>query len=230
MTRRWSFINRTLRALCLLAAFLCLTALIWETATWIQGRRANSAMRELYDPAAHAEEVQPNPDFLPLLEANGETVGWLQTGETMNFAIVQRDNEYYLNHNFFGEYTQEGTAFLDEGSCILPRDEHLLIHGHNMRNGAVFGELDSYRSLEYLQKHPVVTFNSLYEDGQYVPFAVLDISAEPGNANFFDMQIFDFASDEDFDAFVSSARERSYFEIPVDVRRGDALAGDLQLF
>ena len=47
----------------------------------------------------------------------------------------------------------EGTAFLDEGNSIYPLDEHVLIHGHNMRDGSVFGDLDNFRDLEFLQEN-----------------------------------------------------------------------------
>ena len=37
------------------------------------------------------------------------------------------------------------------------------------------------------------------------------------------MQTFNFDSDEEFMAFVNEAKERSVFDIPVDVQRGDQL-------
>ena len=137
------------------------------------------------------------------------------------FAVVQRDNEYYLTHNFFGEDTPEGTAFLDEGNSIYPLDEHILIHGHNMRDGSVFGDLDHFRDLEFLQENSIITFNTLYENGLYVPFAVFDMSATPGDQNYVDMRVFNFESDEDFLNFAFEAKDRSIFDIPVDVERGD---------
>ena len=223
MTQRKGAMNFILRVVCLLIAFACATLLCWQYGVRKQGEAANEAMRRLYDPAAGAEEALPEPQaaFSQLLAANPETVAYLDAGEGIEFAVVQRDNEYYLTHNFFGEDTPEGTAFLDEGNSIWPLDEHILIHGHNMRDGSVFGDLDHFRDLEFLQENSIITFNTLYENGLYVPFAVFDMSATPGDQNYVDMRVFNFESDEDFLNFAFEAKDRSIFDIPVDVERGD---------
>ena len=157
MIQRKGAVNFILRVLCLLIAFACVTLLCWQYGVRKQGEAANEAMRRLYDPAAGAEEALPEPQaaFSQLLAANPETVAYLDAGEGIEFAVVQRDNEYYLTHNFFGEDTPEGTAFLDEGNSIYPLDEHMLIHGHNMRDGSVFGDLDRFRELGYLRENAV---------------------------------------------------------------------------
>ena len=216
-------LNFALRVLCLLVAFACLTMLLWQFGVRMQGERANDRMRELYDPSAAAEEAQPQESFAELLAANPDTVGWLHASDSIDFAVVQRDNEYYLTHNFFGEDSAEGAAFMDVGNSIAPLDEHLLIHGHNMRNGTVFGDLDEFRNLDFVKANAVASFNTIYADAQYVVFAVFDISATPGDERFMQMQTFNFESDEEFSAFVADAKSRSAFDIPVDVQRGDRL-------
>ena len=92
-----------------------------------------------------------------------------------------------------------------------------------MRDGSVFGDLDRFRDLEYLRENAVATFNTLYENGLYAPFAVFDISATPGEQDYVDMRQFNFETDEDFLNFVFEAKARSIFDIPVDVERGDRL-------
>ena len=120
-------------------------------------------------------------------------------------------------------YAEGYKAFLDEGNSIYPLDEHVLIHGHNMRDGSVFGDLDNFRDLEFLKDNPVTTFNTLYENCLYVPFADFDISATPGDQEYVDMRVFNFETDEDFLNFAFEAKDRSIFDIPVDVERGDHL-------
>lgn len=223
MTQRKRAVNFILRVVCLLVAFACVTLLCWQYGVRKQGEAANEAMRQLYDPAASAEEALPEPQaaFSQLLDANPETVAYLDAADNIEFAVVQRDNEYYLTHNFFGEDTPEGTAFLDEGNSIYPLDEHILVHGHNMRDGSVFGDLGNFRDLAFLQENPITTFNTLYENSLYVPFAVFDMSATPGDQHYVDMRVFNFESDEDFLNFAFEAKDRSIFDIPVDVERGD---------
>ena len=49
------------------------------------------------------------------------------------------------------------------------------------------------------------------------------ISATPGDQDYVDMRVFNFETDEDFLNFVFEAKDRSIFDIPVDVERGDHL-------
>ena len=37
--------------------------------------------------------------FRPLREKNKDVIGWLQIGKMVDEAVVQRDNEYYMDHN-----------------------------------------------------------------------------------------------------------------------------------
>ena len=90
-----------------------------------------------------------------------------------------------------------------------------------MRDGSVFGDLGNFRDLAFLKENPITTFNTLYENDLYVPFAVFDMSATPGDQHYVDMRVFNFASDEDFLNFAFEAKDRSIFDIPVDVERGD---------
>ncbi len=180
--------------------------------------------KELYaGDGEYAAVQQPREAYLPLLETNPDTAGWLKVSDFIDFPVTKRDNAYYLTHDFFGRVSAEGCAFLDEGVSILPEDMHMIIHGHNMNNGNVFGNLDRFRDLDYLKDHPIITFNTIYEDGIYVPFALFDISANPGNRKYMALQQFNFETAADFDAFVADARWRSYYDIPVDVQYGDQL-------
>ena len=79
MTQRKRAVNFILRVVCLLVAFACVTLLCWQYGVRKQGEAANEAMRQLYDPAASAEEALPEPQaaFSQLLDANPETVAYL---------------------------------------------------------------------------------------------------------------------------------------------------------
>jgi len=233
--------RKILMSLCALVALACICMLVGQWLVRRQGEHANSRMQDLYyssglvacaeespfDMPIAVNEALPRPKvssaFDKLLEVNPDTVGWLHVGDIIDFAVVHRDNEYYLTHNFFNEYAVEGAAFMDAGNGIWPEDTHLIIHGHNMINGSVFGELKQFRNMEYLQAYPIATFNSLYRERQYVPIAVFDISAEPNYENYMDLQQFRFNNNDAFMAFIADAQQRSYFNIPIDVQPGDHL-------
>ena len=47
-----------------------------------------------------------------------------------------------------------------------------------MKTGAMFGCLRNFESASFYRKNPFITFDSLYEEGRYVVFAVGSVSTE----------------------------------------------------
>ena len=162
--------------------------------------------------------------FAELIAHNPDTVGFLTIGGMLNLPVVQRqnDNEYYLTHNFDGVEAKEGALFLDGVNRLVPEDDCLIVYGHNMKNKTMFGRLNAYGDVNYLRRHSVVRFDTLYENRRYVAFAAFTASMEPGNRRYFDVRKFIF-DDVEFDKFVLKLQSRSMFRIPVDVRYGDRL-------
>lgn len=162
--------------------------------------------------------------FSELLGYNADTVGFLQIGDIVSLPVVQRvnDNEYYLTHAFSGAESAEGALFLDGMNLLVPEDDCLIVYGHNMQNGTMFGDLKLYRELYFLRGCPPVAFDTIYENRLYAPFAVFIASMEAGDASYFDVRQFVF-DESDFNAFVSSLRARSEYDVPIDVRYGDSL-------
>ena len=162
--------------------------------------------------------------FSKLLSANPDTVGFLEIEEMLSLPVVQRpnDNEYYLDHSFEGAKALEGTLFLDGMNRLAPEDDCLIVYGHNMKNRTMFGRLSAYGDISHLHQHPVVHFDTIYENRSYVAFAAFSASMVQGDSRYFDVRNFIF--DEDgFDKFVLKLQSRSVFKSPVDVRYGDRL-------
>lgn len=162
--------------------------------------------------------------FSELLGYNADTVGFLQIDDIVSLPVVQRvnDNEYYLTHTFSGAESAEGALFLDGMNLLVPEDDCLIVYGHNMQNGTMFGDLKLYRELYFLRGCPPVAFDTIYENRLYAPFAVFIASMEAGDASYFDVRQFVF-DESDFNAFVSSLRARSEYDVPIDVQYGDSL-------
>ena len=162
--------------------------------------------------------------FNALLALNGETVGCLDMDGMLSLPVVQRlgDNSFYLDHNFEGADALEGTLFLDGMNRLVPEDDCLIIYGHNMKNGTMFGNLSAYAEVRHLQRHPIVHFDTLYENRSYVVFAAFSASMQPGDPKYFDVRQFIF-DELDFEKFVLKLQSRSLHKVPLDVRYGDRL-------
>ena len=174
--------------------------------------------------AFHRTDIDILADMQKLCRENPDTVGWISISGTVHLPVVYRDNEFYLTHDFTGAKNASGTLFLDENSPITPDTQNLLIHGHSMNDGSMFGILTHYRKLDFLRQHPLISFSTLWEKESYAVFAVLLVSSKAEDANYFNY--FDhasFASDAYFYDYIRDLKRRSKFEIPVDVESSDAL-------
>ncbi len=178
------------------------------------------------DTLVYALETPPpiQQYFNALLEMNSETVGFLNIDELLALPVVQRknDNDYYLNHSFEREESSAGTLFLDGSNLLVPKDQNLIIYGHNMKNGTMFHALIGYDELSFLRKYPLVHFDTIYESNVYAPFAVFSAGVEPDSQGYLNFRRFIFDEDE-FDDFILDLRGLSKFSVPLDVRYGDEL-------
>lgn len=176
-------------------------------------------------------------DFLKLYEANKDIVGWLKAGDRIDDPVVQRDNDYYLTHNFYGKSDSNGTLFLNMNNALIPRDDVLLIHGHNMRSGAMFGTLLKDMNYEYMCQYPLISFRTIYdaEDVYYTPIAAFNASMMPENAEYFDITQIVFEDDtpdgtegterksKAYQAYLEDLDERTIWKPLVDVNVEDEL-------
>ena len=89
---------------------------------------------------------------------NSDYACWIYIPGTMvNYPVVWRkdDNSFYLNHGFNGEKARCGSLFAD--GCYAPFSEKVtVIHGHNMRDGSMFGSLKQYLNRDILQEFPYI--------------------------------------------------------------------------
>ena len=172
----------------------------------------------------HRTDLDILPELRELTEKNPDTVGWISISGTVHLPVVYRDNTFYLDHDFTGAKNASGTLFLDENSPINADTQNLLIHGHSMNDGSMFGILTHYRKLDFLRQHPLIAFSTLWEKESYAVFAVMLVSSKTGDANYFNyFSNPTFASDADFNEYIAEVAARSEFAIPVDVQPDDAL-------
>lgn len=124
--------------------------------------------------------------FQKIRRQNKDIIGWLTIDDLIDEAVVQRDNEYYLDRDYRGYHNVNGAIFLDESCDLSTRPYTLMLYGHNMKTGAMFGNLRNYENLTYYKNNPFITFDTAYEDGRYVIFAVCNVSINPSSWRYVD--------------------------------------------
>ncbi len=166
-------------------------------------------------------------EYAPLYRENPDLCGWLRIPDTeIDYPVMHRDddNDFYLSHNFYGGEDVNGLLVLDKRCPEDGSGNHLLIHGHNMKSGFMFGGLKKYKDEEYGRSHPLIYYDTLTEPRVYQIFSVFQSStnlADQEDFHYYDY--IDLETQEDFDAYVSAARQQSLYEMDTDVQYGDRL-------
>lgn len=96
-------------------------------------------------------------DFASLEKLNSDFEGWLYIPAlSISYPVVLGDdNAFYLTHTFQKAENSAGTLFLDQATGNPFKDYNTIIHGHDMKNGAMFGKLDTfYRDTETYTENP----------------------------------------------------------------------------
>jgi len=82
-----------------------------------------------------------NPDYACWLKING-------TGQEYPVCVnLEGSSYYYLNHSFKRKPLGAGCLFIDPGSSV--DCDNLIIYGHHMRNGTMFGSLGKFLKEEW---------------------------------------------------------------------------------
>ena len=171
----------------------------------------------------------PNPKFDELYAQNSDLIGWLTVPgtKTDNPVVQGDDDDYYLNHLFDKSQNRYGTIFLDASASIEygNQTQNLVLYGHNMRDGTMMGRLTQYKNLDFYKENPTLTFDTLYNDGDWKIFAAFITNSrkqeDDGVVFYYRRSSFD--SDEDFMGWIEQCKIRSIIDMPVDVQPGDEI-------
>ena len=170
------------------------------------------------------------PDILPeyqmLYEKNKKLIGWLRIDDTIiDYPVMQTsNNEYYLDHNFNQEYDKNGSIFMDYNCSVYPRSTNLIIYGHHMKSGKMFGQLQKYAKESYYQEHKIIQFDTIYEKGTYEIMYVFRSQVFNENDMVFKYyQFINANSGVEFDSYMDEMKKISLYETGVNAKYGDSL-------
>ena len=161
--------------------------------------------------------------FKALQRESKYIIGWLNLDGLLDEPVVQRDDVYYLTHDAMGRENVNGAIFLDASIGLKTRPYTYILYGHNMKTGAMFGSLRNYENRNYYHAHPFITFDTLYEDGRYVIFAVSGVSTEEYGRHYVDFHDLKSADRIKRQAAIDALISVSVFTCPIDVQADDQL-------
>ncbi|WP_160561479.1 MATE family efflux transporter [Parablautia muri] len=194
------------------------------------------AQRQEPEETAKTEEIQETKEDveLPILaqyaslwEQNSDLAGWLKIeGTAVDYPVMYTPDEpeYYLHRAFDGSEANSGSLFIGE-NC-LPEASHVIVYGHHMKNGTMFGSLPGYTTLEYAKEHPVISYDTLYEEKEYEVLAAFYSKIYPKDTQ---EEVFryywytDLSREEIFDQYIKKVKEAALYDTGVEAAYGDEI-------
>lgn len=153
--------------------FVCagMSALLYmlEEVPYIQGRlNAEKIFRtyvEAEDPGLlHPDSSESDSgtgavlkvDFEGLRTVNPDIIGWIYIpGTQVNYPIMQHptEDDYYLFHTPEKKKNRLGAVYLHHDADSEFKDIHMILFGHNMKSGQMFGELSNYADADFAETY-----------------------------------------------------------------------------
>lgn len=189
-------------------------------------RESVVTVREVPEPLPREPGAQPPPreqapicvDFAALQQQNPDVIGWLYSPDTpIDLPVVQgENNSHYLYRLLDGSTNANGSLFADYRNASDFSDRNTIIYGHNMKNGKMFGTLNSYKDQSYFDEHPVIWL--LTPQGDYKVELFAGYVTGPAS------EIYTLAlSDREAAELARQGREQSTFVSPVEFTAGDRI-------
>ncbi len=167
------------------------------------------------------EKVAFDVNFDSLKRQNSDTVGYLKVKNTkIDYVVVQsKDNKYYLTHNFKKKPNSAGWVFADYHNKFDGKDRNIVIYGHNMRNGSMFGTLKKTMTKKWYKNsdNHIITFVTEQGNLKYQVFSVYSIPVEEYYINT------KFKNNDEFYKFIKTLKKRSIYNFNVTLEKTDKI-------
>ncbi len=178
------------------------------------------------------EEEPPEilPEYQELYKKNKRLIGWLEiadiNGEAfISYPVMQtEDNEYYLTHDFEQNKDKNGCIFMDCECDALKPSDNLILYGHHMQSGRMFGNLVKYENEQFYQTHKYIKFDTIYEHGTYeVMYAFRTSLKTEGDISFKYYRFIDANGAEEFNSYMNEMAKMALYDTGVQAVWGDHL-------
>lgn len=170
------------------------------------------------------EPAIPNP-YAEVFASNPDIAGWLTIPDTViDYPIMWTpgDETYYLYRDVDGSDNKNGCLILDTDSCVSPVSTNLIIHGHNMRSGAMFGNLTDYEDKDYCESHKHITLYTQECQRNYEVIAVFRSQVYKKKDTVFKYyKFFQADTEEEFNDFYQNIKNLSLYDTGVTAQFGD---------
>lgn len=217
--------KRILNIAIYLILFLILICSGFKLYFWYKDKKNNDETTEQLKNNVKLEKIKNDNsnnekyivDFKKLKSENSDVVAYIKVNNTnIEYPIVKTsNNNFYLNHSFDKSKNSRGWIFADYKNKFDNTDKNIVIYGHNMRDGSMFGSLKNILDEEWYNNTENMNITFLTENGNYIykVFSIYKIESE-------DYYIkTNFKNDADYEKFLNIIKNRSIknFDVKLNV-------------
>jgi len=158
------------------------------------------------------------PEMKAIYELNSDLVGWIQIPQLkIDYPVTQTPNsrDFYLYRDFYKRDNETGCLYVRENCDVFRPSDNVVIYGHAMKTGSMFGRLYKYQTKSYWEENQYFTFDTLYERHTYQIFAVFltsgiqqDKNGKPYGYPYHRKN--DFKDAADFDQFIADIKGAAF--------------------
>lgn len=174
---------------------------------------------------AAEEQTTPLDRYIDLFKQNNDMVGWIVIkGTNINYPVMYTPNnpDYYLKRSFKKEYSDYGVPYIAEHCDPIEPSDNLIIYGHHIKGGKMFGALMNYTEKTFYEQHKNIRFDTLTETAEYEVVAVFKTTVYDDTG--FKYYLFaDAEKAEDFNGYIEECKSRSLYDTGVSAEYGDQL-------
>lgn len=240
-------LHRVIQAVNLGVIIICLFLIAQEYYLTIEHRNEQKKLKAVFESAENVMPadmvLHPKTDALDaaglgmsekpsmherlqkLYEENNDLAAWISIeGTGIDYPVMQcGDDEYYLHHDFYGNEDKYGCLYVRNRADVNDGD-NFIIYGHNMQDGTMLGNLDSYREESFYSEHPTISFYTLRDDYTYEIIAVfLSQVYTQDDDTFKYYQFYEADTKDEFDYFYKNIKELSMYDTGINAEFGDKL-------
>lgn len=191
----------------------------WQFYGYRQARETYDALEQTYVQPAGSDAASAETaavDFAALMADYPNAVAWIVCEDIgLSYPVMQADdNDYYLTHGPDGSALASGSIFLDSG-CTLD-DAHMLIYGHTMQNGTMFGSLKKYEDEDFYRSGTALI--TLYTPSAVRTYQIFAVQRVPSDSEVYTIG---FSHNAVFAAFLQTLQAGAQYDTGVTVTEQD---------
>ncbi|MDE6889641.1 MAG: class B sortase [Eubacterium sp.] len=189
---------------------------------------ADTGMRKVRKERAAPDVL---PQYASFYKRYPDLFGWLKIpGTQIDHPVMQSDDKtrgeryFYLHRDHTGKQSEAGSLFVENASSCYPQDANTVIYGHNMSSGVNFGILENYKNAKFFQEHPLIQYDTIYEEGTYQIVAVLITRIlYQDEEGFRYYRFYNYGSEREFQECADFVRENQLYDTGTAMQYGDRL-------